>query len=80
MSDLILTRLEIRMENWGENAGKYTGRVWFGDSSSNMDFQVNQEISQQIIKLVADQLIESASKVAKAMVSPIIEAKTLKES
>jgi hypothetical protein len=69
---LIVKRIYIEIEEWGDNKGKYRGEVDFGGKEGKIQVRVNDIQSREIIKLCAEQIVETAKGVATALVAPVL--------
>ena len=71
---MILQKLEIEKESFGRNSGKFTGKARFSSDNATVYINVTPEISQKILELCADTLMESAHQMSIVMRGDIIEA------
>lgn len=60
-----LKSLDIRLQDWGEYKGKYTGKISFENGSNDaFMFTLSQEETQAYLNLLAAKLVGSASHLA----------------
>jgi len=71
---MLLQSLTLRVEEWGENKGKYSGTVSFLGESGVTQLNINAKISQAILSACAEALVESAKEVADNMTAETIDA------
>jgi len=61
--------------NW-ESAGGYRGTVEFEGKEFKTELKFDRDLADQLIKLVADKLVENSKLLAKEMTTEIIDAQT----
>ncbi len=72
MKDLTLESLQVSMNNYGANEGKYTGTVQFKGHYGSIELTLAPSISEQVLALCADALVENARDVANNLTAAII--------
>ena len=68
-----LQKLTIEREKWGENKGMLEGAVKFADGKKEISIILDPGLSQAVLEICADKLIESAKSAAEMMVRDVIE-------
>ena len=74
--NLRLRSLSVRLEEWGDNKGKYTGTVSFVGQTGSMDIVLGSELSEQCLRLCGDALVAHAKETAQNMTTAVIENQT----
>ena len=60
--DYRLQKIEIEFARWGENKGKYVGKVQFENGDSEQfSFNVTPEMSQDFLNLCSKQIVTAAN-------------------
>lgn len=72
-----LKSLIISLEEWGANKGKYTGTISFVSTHGQVQINVNEAVSRQILSAVADQLVSEAQSTATLLKSEILESASI---
>ncbi len=72
---MILKNLEIELNTYGKEKGKYTGRVDFQNEDSKIQLRLTPEHINKIFELCADALVQTAKDAANEMTVNIIEHK-----
>jgi len=69
MKQIYLTR-----EEWGADKGKLVGSVTFSGPAGEVKIRVNNDKAVEIMKLLADSLVECAKETAALMREDLLEA------
>lgn len=69
-----LKQLIISLEEWGVKKGQYSGTVKFASEFGEIQINVNDAVSKQILRLVADQMVAESNRIGKLMTSEMIDA------
>ncbi len=76
-----LLKLEIERELWGTNKGQYVGEIQFDNELGLVAIKITPEICDELFKICADGIIDTAKLAAKELTCTIIEhQKRLEES
>ncbi|MFC4526386.1 hypothetical protein ISN76_13060 [Dyella halodurans] len=73
---MILKQLDIRVIEWGDDKGKYKGTAKFGDDRGEVALNLSPDHIDEIFKVCAVGIIETARRAASDMTCAIIEQKT----
>lgn len=68
-----LEQLIITKQHWGPMEGKYTGSVTFKGQVSRIEIQLGTELSREVLKICAEQLVEQARETGKLLTGEIIQ-------
>lgn len=71
---MILDELKIERERWGDNKGKFAGSIRFSNSRSSITMALTHDVSERLLKVVGDSLVDSAKELATELTSDCIEA------
>lgn len=66
-----LTSLEIKLERWGEHAGKYTGVANFDGDHGTLGIRMSPEIAGSFLALAGDLLIAHVEVAGKSLQTSI---------
>lgn len=56
-----LREIKIEFNSYGDNKGKYTGKISFGNGHhESFSFRIRPEMAEQYIALIADDLVKGA--------------------
>lgn len=69
----MLKSLYIQREGYGADKGKLTGQVEFQGLQGQIAIRLNHPKSQQLLELLAPELISCAQETAKLMVAEILD-------
>ncbi len=72
---MILDKLEIEMERWGANKGKYTGTAKFSGEAGEVTLNLNEHHIEEIFRTCADSIIETSKAAARHLACAVIEHK-----
>lgn len=76
---MLLRKLDVERQMWGNNKGQLEGKITFDSEHGEVSVRLNNEQMNRILSICADALIEESRHVASAMVAPLIEAKAGKQ-
>ena len=74
-----LENLSVRRERFGVYADQLRGTVKFSSEASTVEIVLGEELSQRIVQLCAEAIVEASHNVASLLVSDVIEDKALPE-
>jgi hypothetical protein len=69
-----LKQLIITLQDWGVKKGQYCGTVSFTNESGEIQINVNEAVSRQILAAVAEQMVAESARLGKLMTADIINA------
>jgi hypothetical protein len=72
---MVLTKLEIEIERWGEHKGKYTGKAFFAGEAGDVSLNLTPKMCDQIFLVCADGIMETAKEAATNLTHNVIEHK-----
>lgn len=72
---MILNKLNIELQQWGENKGQYKGEVSFLSKQGEVMVHLSPEHINKILPIVADAMIASTKEVANLLTGQIIDQK-----
>ena len=72
MKALTLESLQVSMNTYGQNEGKYTGTIHFKGQYGAIELVLAPSISEHVLALCADALVENAKDVANNLTAAII--------
>lgn len=70
-----LVELEIKRERWGENKGQFTGAMRFDNELGEVAIKLSPEKCEQLFKICADGIVETAKAAANELTISVIEHK-----
>jgi hypothetical protein len=87
MQTMKLKNLEIEYNSYGENEGKYTGKIKYAGDNGTVEMQLAPGISNALLICIGQTLVEFAAKAAQEIQTniiasveeaekPLLEAKT----
>lgn len=63
-----LKKIEIELQNWGENKGKYTGKITFEDGTNDsFTFGMSPDVCARYLTPIATEVINSANDLGKKL-------------
>ena len=68
-----LSHLSIALNEYGDEKGKYSGKAAFKGQYGGIDIVLSPEVSQAVLKLCADALVQNSKDVASNMTAEVIE-------
>lgn len=71
---MILDKLEIERERWGNNKGKFKGAVRFSNATKSIELALPHDMSQRILKECGLALVDAAKELAEDLTADCIEA------
>ena len=69
---MILDRLDISLNHWGDHEGQYTGKAVFDDPKGEIKLNLTPENCQDILKICANGLIQHTEVCVNALRNNII--------
>lgn len=69
---MILKSLTIERVRWGNNEGKLEGSILFVSPSEEVKIALNDEISNKLLAIVADGVVEASREIAQNLTSQIL--------
>ena len=67
--DWKLDKLEIEFKSWGDDKGKYAGRIRFENGEyENFTFKIRPDMAQPYIDLIAEDIVKAASNLGERLV------------
>ncbi len=70
---MILKRLVIDLQEWGDDKGKYTGYVSFSDSDGEIKLNLTPEHCDKIFLICVDGVLSTAKEAAEKLTCAVIE-------
>lgn len=70
---MILTNLTIRLEEYGADKGKHTGKATFSGEAGTVILNLNQDHIDEIFRTCADSIIETSKAAARLLTHKVIE-------
>lgn len=70
---MILKRLEIKLKQWGSDAGKYEGQATFVNGKGEISLELTKEHCDKIFDICADNILEVANEAAMNMHVAVID-------
>ena len=70
---MILQKLSIELNNYGENKGKHTGSATFSGKAGTVTLNLNQDHIDEIFRTCADSIIETSQAAARHLTHRVIE-------
>ncbi len=77
---MILTNLEIKLNQWGENEGKHTGKAKFSGDAGEVVLNLTPAHCEKIFLICADGILTTAKNAAENLTLAVIEHKSLIEA
>jgi len=74
---MILKKLEIELQEWGENKGQYKGEISFVSANGQVTTFLNAQQIQKLLPVVADAVVASAKEVANILTSQVLDQKKI---
>lgn len=75
-----LTELRIKLNDYGRDKGKYTGKAEFTNSDGDIAIKLNSEMCEKIFIVCSEGIIDVAQEAARNLTCNIIEHKQALES
>jgi hypothetical protein len=72
---MILQKLEIEIERWGDNKGKYKGEAIFAGEAGSVSLNLTPKMCDQMFLICADGIMETAKEAASNLTHNVIEHK-----
>ena len=76
---MILESLNIDLEKYGKDKGKYLGTIAFTSETGKLAIKLTPEHCHQIFEICAEALIDQAKRASQIMTTQIIETKQIEE-
>jgi hypothetical protein len=77
---MILENIEISLEKWGENKGRYVGRARFAHQGGKIEINLLPDTADKVLTLLATQVVSAAQETAKMMASTVISDDAIKKA
>lgn len=74
---MILQKLEIELERWGANKGKYVGSAKFSGEAGDVTLNPNQHHIEEIFRTCGESIIETSKAAARHLTHAVIEHQTI---
>jgi hypothetical protein len=71
---MILEDLRIERQAYGADKGKFKGSIRFSNDRSKIEMALTHDVSEQLLKVVGDCLVESAKELAMDLTADCINA------
>lgn len=71
---MILEELRIERVAYGPNKGKFTGKIRFANDRNRIEMTLPDDMSDRLLKVVADSLVDSAKELATELTSECVDA------
>lgn len=71
---MILKSLYMSLDEYGPSKGRYTGKATFASPLGDVSINLSPTVSTQILRAVADQIVNSAQEVAAIMTSEVLDS------
>lgn len=75
-----LESLRITLDEYGEHKGKYTGKACFKGQYGGSEIILSPSVSQAVLRLCAEALLENTREMANNMTAEVIEGGALLEN
>jgi hypothetical protein len=69
---MILEYLNLEIDRWGENEGRYIGKAKFSGKGGKVEINLSPDTSDKILALLADQLVVAAQETASLLTAQVI--------
>jgi hypothetical protein len=76
---MILESIDISLEKWGENKGRYVGRARFANQGGKVEVNLMPDTADKVLSLLANQVVAAAQDTAKMMASQVISPDEVKK-
>jgi len=70
---MILQKLEIEMERWGDHKGKYTGKAVFDGDAGSVALKLTPELCDKMFLICAEGILSTAKEAAANLTCNVIE-------
>lgn len=70
---MMLQKLEIKLEQWGDKRGTYTGAAKFSGEAGEVTLNLNHHHIEEIFRTCADSIIETSKAAARHLTHAVIE-------
>lgn len=73
-STMMLSRLEIRREEYGRNKGRLTGRVFFqNELDAAVQIPLDEEMSRRVLAVCAEEVTKAGNQVATLLTEQVMD-------
>jgi hypothetical protein len=72
---MILEKLEIELERWGANKGKYKGEARFAGEAGSVSLNLTPELCDKMFLVCAEGIVTTAKEAAANLTCSVIEHK-----
>jgi hypothetical protein len=70
--DWRLQKIEIEFQRWGENKGKYEGKISFANGEyESFSFKIRPEMAQPYIDVMASDIVKSAESLGSRLIKSL---------
>ena len=67
-----LRKIELEFQNWGENKGKYVGKISFENGEfESFNFKIQPEMAQPYIDIMAKDIVKCAESLGSRLVESL---------
>lgn len=71
---MILQKLEIEREQWGEKKGQLTGKVRFSDGTGNaFELSLTPELNEKFMGVIGEALMDSAAILQSKLIAHLVD-------
>lgn len=70
---MILTKLTITLNEWGQDKGKHSGSAVFSGEAGTVMLKLNQDHIDEIFRTCADSIIETSKAAARHLTMSVIQ-------
>lgn len=77
---MILQKLEVSLQTYGEHKGQYRGAAKFANENGETTVVLLPEHCDAIFELCSDAIIKRSNEIAKAMIAPILTQRALENN
>jgi hypothetical protein len=71
---MILEELRIERQAYGVDKGKFKGSMRFANATGRIEMQLTHDLSERLLKIVGESLVDSAKELATTLTSQCIDA------
>lgn len=70
--DWKLKELTLKFEDWGENKGKYSGQIRFGNGDcESFSFKIRPDMATPYIDLISEDIVKAASNLGERLIKSL---------
>lgn len=71
---MILEKLDIERQAYGADKGKFKGSIRFANEKSRIEMALTHDVSERLLRVVGESLVDSAKELATELSADCIEA------